>query len=271
MLNQDNKKVDRVSEGLDILMYIDKRRRWIVKIRKGSVFGSDRGYIKHDAIIDIPFGASIPLSTGAKAWILKPLLIDYLEKGFKRVTQVLYPKDIGLIIVLLGIAPGHRVLEAGIGSGFLTSVLANIVKPNGRVYAYEIREEFANIAKMNLERIGLLDYVTIKIKDIKEGIDERDLDAAILDMPNPWEVVDVLYQALKPSAPIIFFLPTINQVEKLFNALQQHGGFIDIRCYELLLREYRLTSGALRPETRMIGHTGYILFTRKVIKKISHT
>ncbi len=256
---------DVVNEGDEVLVYIDGRRKWITKIIRGRVLGSDRGYIKHDEVIGKVFGSEIKLSMGFPAYILKPLLIDYLEKGFRRCTQVLYPKDMGLVVLLLGIGPGSRVLESGVGSGFMTAVLANLVRPEGRVYAYEIREDFAELARENLARLGLDKYVNIKVRDIRTGVDERDLDAAILDLPDPWEVLEVVYRALRPSAPIVFFLPTMSQIEKLVSALREHGGFADLRCFEVLLREIRLVPGAIRPETRMIGHTGYILFARKVL------
>jgi len=256
-----------ISEGSEVVVYIDERRRWIVRVVRGKVFGSDRGYIKYDDIIGQTIGSEVKLSTGFSAYVLKPLLIDYLEKGFRRQTQVLYPKDMGLILVLLGIGPGSRVLESGIGSGFMTSVIANVVRPDGHVYAYEVREDFAKIAMENLARVGLDKYVTVKIRDIREGVDERNLDAAVIDLPNPWEALDSIYSALKPSAPVAFFLPTVSQVEKLLNAIQEHRGFTDLRCFEVLLREFHLVSGAIRPRTRMIGHTGYIFFARKVIVK----
>ncbi len=256
-----------VSEGSEVLVYIDRRRRWIVRVERGRVFGSDRGVAKHDDFLGKPFGSSVRLSAGFSAYVLKPLLIDYLEKGFDRRTQVLYPKDMGLILLLLGVGPGSRVLEAGIGSGFMTSVLANVVRPDGKVYAYEVREEFARIALRNLKRLGLDRFVEVKIRDIREGVDERGLDAAILDMPDPWDALEVVHEALKPSAPAVFFLPTASQVDKLLAKLIEFGGFVDIRVFETLLREYRPVPGALRPETTMVGHTGYIVFARKVLKE----
>ena len=256
-----------VSEGSDVVVYIDGRRKWIVRVVRGGVFGSDRGYIKYDNVIGQTLGSEIKLSTGFSAYLLKPLLIDYLEKGFRRQTQVLYPKDMGLMLILLGIGPGSKVLESGIGSGFMTSVIANVVRPSGHVYAYEVREDFAKIAMENLARLGLDKYVTVKIRDIREGVDERNLDAAVIDMPNPWEALDPIHSALKPSAPITFFLPTVSQVERLLNAIQEHGGFTDLRCFEVLLREFHLVPGAIRPRTQMIGHTGYIFFARKVIMR----
>ena len=255
---------ERVEEGKEVLIYIDRRRRWIVRVRRGGYTGSDYGPILHDDVVGKGFGTSVRLKLGKKAFILPPLLIDYLERGFKRRTQVIYPKDLGLIIVLLGVGPGSRILEAGIGSGFATSVLANIVRPDGRVYAYEVRSEFAEIAIENLRRVGLDKYVELKLKDVRE-VEERDLDAALLDMPSPWEALDAVHRALKPGAPIVFFLPTVNQVIRMVSALKSHGGFIDIRCFETLLREYQVIPDAVRPESFMVGHTGYIVFARKVL------
>lgn len=258
---------ERVCEGSEVLIYIDRRRRWIVRVAKGRVFGSDRGVVKHDDLLGLEIGSRIRLSAGFDAYLLKPLLIDYLERGFDRRTQVLYPKDMGLIALLLSVGPGSRVLEAGIGSGFMTAVLANLVRPDGKVYAYEVRPEFAEVALRNLRRVGLDRYVEVRIKDVREGVEERDLDAALLDMPNPWEVLEVLHGALKPGAPTIFFLPTTSQVDKLLAKLAEFRGFVDVRVFETMLREYRPVPGALRPETTMIGHTGYIVFARKVIRE----
>ncbi len=252
-----------ISEGDFVLLIIDRKRRWIVRASRGKIFGSDKGVLDLGNLVGLEYGSTIKLSTGVEAEVHRPLLIDFVEKGFARATQVIYPKDAGFMIYLSGISSGSRVLEAGVGSGFLTAALANIVKPTGRVYAYEIRKEFLELALKNLRMLGLESYVELKLKDVREHIDERDLDAAFLDMPDPWNALDNLYNALRPSAPILFFFPTINQVEKLYQAIEEHGGFSDFKCYEMLLREYRVKTGMTRPSTRMIGHTGYIVFARK--------
>lgn len=251
-----------------VLLYFDSKRRWIVKVEKDKVFSCDRGKINLDNLVGLKYGSKIKTSANFDAYIMKPLLIDYIERGLKRVTQIIYPKDQGLIIMLLSLSPGLRVLEIGVGTGCTTAVLANIVKPTGHVYGYEVREEFLNIAKKNLSELGLLNYVTIKLKDAREGIDERNMDAAVVDIGDPWVIVDHLYEALKPSAPAVFFIPSMNQIEKLYKALMDHGGFIDIRCYEVLLREIKLSKESIRPANFMVGHTGYIVFVRKVMKII---
>ncbi|MEM4442209.1 MAG: tRNA (adenine-N1)-methyltransferase [Ignisphaera sp.] len=249
-----------------ILIYMDRRRRWITKVEKDRVFTSDRGSIHLDDVIGLEYGSRVKTSTKFNAYILKPLLIDFLEKGFTRVTQVIYPKDQGFIVMLLGLSPGLRIVEVGVGTGNTTAVLANIVRPTGHVYGYEIREEFLNIARKNLEILGLASYVTLKLKDAKEGIDEKEIDGAVVDVADPWNLLEHLHTTLKPSAPVVFFIPSINQIEKLYNSLVEHGGYIDIRCYEVLLREIMLTKESIRPSSLMIGHTGYIMFARKVTR-----
>ena len=253
-----------ISEGDEVLIYIDERRSKIVKVRKGAIFQSDKGILKLDDVIGLEWGSRVRLSTGAYAWLLKPLFLDYLEKSFRRVTQVIYPKDLGLILLLSSIYPGAKVLEGGVGTGFLTATLANFVGPQGHVYAYELRREFAEVARSNLKKLGLLDRVTIKIADIRRDVKEENIDAAILDIPDPWEAIDTLKNALKPSSPIITFLPTINQVIKLLKTLRTRGDVVDVKVFDSILREYIVDPEALRPRTHVVGHTGYIVFFRIV-------
>ena len=262
-----SKDADTVRIGDKILIYFDPKRRWIVKVEKDRVFSSDRGAIALNNAVGLKYGSKIVSSTGFTAYIMRPLLIDFLEKGMKRVTQIIYPKDQGFITLLLGIASGSKVLEIGVGTGSTTAVLANIVRPTGHVYGYEIRREFLDVAKKNLESLGLIEYVTLKLKDAREGIDEQDIDAAVVDIGDPWSVLESLWQALRPSAPAAFFIPSMNQIEKLYNALLTHRGFADIRCFELLLREIKMSRESIRPSSLMIGHTGYIVFARKVSKE----
>jgi len=254
-----------ISEGMLVYVMIDRKRKYLVKVEKGGILGTDKGYIKHDDIIGKKYGEAISTSQGYTAYLLKPLPHDYLE-GFIRATQVIYPKDASLMIYLSGIQPGSIVIEAGIGSGFLTSYIARIVGDQGHVYAYEIRKEFIEVARKNLEKIGLLHRVTIKHRDIRMGIDEENVDAIFLDMPDPWNVLEHAHKALKPSRPILIYLPTANQLIKIIKALQETKGFIDINVYETILRDYIIDPEALRPRTLMVGHTGYIVFARKIEK-----
>ena len=254
-----------VREGDYILIYIDERRVFVTRVEKGKRFESDKGVLELEELVGLPYGVRVELSTGARALILKPLFYDFFMK-YRRRTQVIYPKDLGFIIFLSGISSGSRVLEAGVGTGFLTTTLAHIVRPNGRVYAYEIRREFYENALRNLQMSGLLEYVDLRLGSVKNAENElKDLDAAFLDLADPWNFIETVYKVVRPSASTIFFVPTVNQVEKTVLALRRHGGFTDIHAYEIMLREYQVKENATRPRPFMIGHTGYIVFARRVL------
>ncbi len=248
--------------GDKVLVYIDDKRRFIVELRKGSILGTDKGYIKHDDIIGREYGEVITTSRGVKAYILKPLIPDYLH-AVRRVTQVIYPKDSSYMIYVSGIGPGSKVLEAGVGTGFLTISLANIVGNDGVVIGYDINPRHLEVARENLVKAGLIERVVLKVGDIRKNISETNLDAAFLDIPDPWNALKILYNALNPSAPLVVYVPTINQVEKTVLSMRKSTCFTMINAVELLLREYSVEENATRPKTLMIGHTGYIVYARK--------
>jgi tRNA (adenine57-N1/adenine58-N1)-methyltransferase len=195
---------------------------------------------------------------------LKPLLRDYIMKS-SRQTQITYPKDVALIVMFSGIGPGSRVMEAGTGTGALTTALAHYVKPDGRVYSYEIREEFLKTAEKNLKRAGLAEFVELKNGDVTVGIDETDLDAVVLDLATPWLVIPHAYNALKPCGTLVSFSPTIDQVVKTAEALRE-SVFVDLETVECLMRGMQVERGKTRPQTLMTAHTGYITFARKAVR-----
>jgi len=186
-----------------------------------------------------------------------------LLKELKRSSQILYPKDIGYVMVTLGIGPGMHVLEAGTGSGALTCAFAYMVGPQGRVTSYDIREEMQVVARSNLRLLDLEDRVSLKLRDIGQGVEERDVDALFLDLPNPFDYVAQVREAMKPGGFFGCILPTTNQVEKMLIALRQHNfAFIDV-C-ETLLRYYKSEPSRFRPVDRMVAHTGFLIFARPV-------
>jgi tRNA (adenine57-N1/adenine58-N1)-methyltransferase len=148
----------------------------------------------------------------------------------------------------------------------LTTALAYYVKPNGKIYTYELREEFQKNAEKNLKRSNLLDYVELKSGDVTTGIDERNVDAVILDLAVPWLVIPHAYKALKPSGMLVSFSPTIDQVVKTTEALKENG-FILIETVECLMRAMQVERGKTRPQTLMTGHSGYITHARKALKE----
>lgn len=252
---------DIIGENEDVLVFLDRKRTFLIRVKRGQSLHTHRGYINHDDMIGKEFGDGVKSSLGINFTILKPTPIDYAKKML-RSTQIIYPKDMGLILVHSGIGCGSRVVEAGTGSGALTSVLANFVGSKGRVYSYETRAEFLEKAKKNLERAGVLNQVELKNKDITTGIDESDVDAVVLDLATPWEVVPLTSKALKGSGVLVSFSPTIEQVVKTVEALEAEA-FVNIEALESIVRRIKVKKGQTRPETLMIGHTGYVTHARK--------
>ncbi|MFQ6051425.1 MAG: tRNA (adenine-N1)-methyltransferase [Candidatus Hydrothermarchaeota archaeon] len=253
----------RIEEG-DFVIIMDSKGRKFLKKIENKVFSTHLGNIDLYSLIGKEYGSTTISSTGNTFFVYKPSLVDFMEKS-KKMPQVIYPKDASIIIFYTGIGPNSRVLEAGSGSGSLTMALAYYVRPSGRVYSYEIREQFLEVAKKNVTNAGLLDYVDFKLKDAREGIDEKELDTVILDMPDPWHVFDHAYRALKPSGFLVLYTPTVTQLMKILKQLEATN-FSSLLIVESLMREYEPNASKLRPKTRMVGHSGYIIFARKIIE-----
>lgn len=236
----------------------------MIKAEAGKTFHTHKGYVKLDDLIGKEYGSTAKSSLGFEFTALKPLLQDYVMKSARQ-TQIMYPKDISLIVMFSGIGPGSRVVEAGTGTGALTTALAHYVRPSGRVYSYEIRPEFLKVAQKNLTRAGLADYVEVKNKDISLGIEEKEIDSVILDLAIPWVIVPNAQTALKPSGTIVSFSPTIDQVVRTVEALRG-ASFVSVETIECLMRGMQVERGKTRPHTMMTGHSGYITFARKAIK-----
>jgi tRNA (adenine57-N1/adenine58-N1)-methyltransferase len=199
---------------------------------------------------------------GAPFFLLQPSLADLINE-LPRTTQILYPKDIGFILITMGIGPGQTVMEAGTGSGSMTTALAYSVGPQGRVISYEVKQDVQNLARKNLTRFGLAARVDFKLRDIVEGFDETDADAFFLDVPNPYDYTAQVRAALKPGGYLCCLIPTFNQVEKTLLALRQDR-FAFLEVCELLLRYYKPEPSRIRPTDRMVAHTGFLLFARRI-------
>lgn len=253
-----------INEGDLVLLCLYPRKTYMVKVEAGKTFHTHKGYIKLDDLVGKDFGATFHSSLGAQFTALKPSLTDFIMKS-SRNTQITYPKDAALIVMFSGIGPGSQVVESGTGTGALTTALAHYVKPNGKVYTYELRGEFQENAKKNLKRSNLLDYVELKSGDVTTGIEERNLDAVILDLATPWLVIPHAYEALKPSGVLVSFSPTIDQVVKATETLRDNS-FVLIETVECIMRAMQVERGKTRPQTLMTGHTGYITHARKTLK-----
>jgi tRNA (adenine57-N1/adenine58-N1)-methyltransferase len=251
------------SQPGDLALLVGLRHKhFIFPLVPGGTFHTHRGILNHDELIGKPWGSQVFSHQGAPFFLLQPSLADLLT-DLKRSTQIMYPKDIGFILTSMSVGPGQTVMEAGTGSGSMTVALAYAVGPQGRVITYEKRPEFQSLARKNLERLGLDGRVEFKARDIIEGLDETDVDAFFLDVPNPWDYIQQIRAALKPGGFFCNLVPTVNQVEKLLYALRREK-FAFIEVCELLLRYYKPEPTRLRPTDRMVAHTGYLTFARRI-------
>lgn len=238
------------------------RKTFIVRLEPGAQLQTHRGVIRHDDLIGQPLGREVQSHLGYPFLVLEPSTHD-LILDLKRTTQIMYPKDIGYVLLKMNVGPGSRVVEAGTGSGGLTLALARAVKPTGRVYSYEVRPDVLNLATKNLEKLGLLPFVELKERDIAEGFDEVDVNALFLDLRTPWDYLAQAHAALKSGGFFGATLPTTNQVARLIGALPELG-FVAVEVEEILLRSYKAVPARLRPMDRMVAHTGYLIFARQI-------
>jgi tRNA (adenine57-N1/adenine58-N1)-methyltransferase len=239
-----------------------RHKHFIFTLATDGELQTHRGVLKHNNLIGLPWGTQVFSHIGAPFFLLQPSLADLLNE-LPRNTQILYPKDIGFILVTMSVGPGQRVMEAGTGSGSMTIALAHAVGALGRVISYEHKQDFQNLARKNLTRVGLESRVDFKLRDIAEGFDETDADAFFLDVQNPYDYIRQVRAAIKPGGFFCTLVPTFNQVEKTLYALRQHR-FAFIETCELLLRYYKPEPTRLRPTDRMVAHTGFLVFARRI-------
>jgi len=237
-------------------------KHFIFSLKSGGDLQTHRGVLKHDDLIGKPYGSQVFSHTGAPFFLLQPSIADILN-DLPRATQILYPKDLGYILVMMGIAPGQRVMEAGTGSGSVTIAMATAVGANGQVISYEQKPDTQNLARKNVERVGLASRVEFKLRDIREGFDETDADAFFLDVQYPNEYIEQVRAALKPGGFFGTIIPTFNQVEKTLTALKKHK-FAFVEVCEVILRHYKADPARIRPVDRMVAHTGYLIFARRI-------
>jgi tRNA (adenine57-N1/adenine58-N1)-methyltransferase catalytic subunit len=239
-----------------------RHKHFIINLQAGAKFETHRGILMHDDLIGKPWGTQVFSHMGAPFFLLQPSLADLLI-DIPRTTQILYPKDIGFILVYMGVGPGQKVMEAGTGSGSMTTALAYAVGDEGRVVSYEVKEDVQNLARKNLTRFGLESRVDFKLRNIEEGFDETDADSFFLDVPNPYDYTFQVRNALKPGGYLCCLIPTFNQVEKTLYSLRQ-SNFAFVEVCEVLLRYYKAEPSRLRPTDRMVAHTGFLVFGRRI-------
>jgi tRNA (adenine57-N1/adenine58-N1)-methyltransferase len=244
-------------------LLVDKRgRRYMITLKAGEKFHFHQGFLAHDEIIGADEGVRLAASSGAPLIAYRPSLADFVLK-MPRGAQVIYPKDIGLILVEADIYPGATVLEAGTGSGALTLALARAVGERGKVISYEVREDFASRARANIEAfLGKIpDSVDLRMADVTTAPLEEKIDRVVLDLPEPWRVLESVLAAMRPGAIFCSYVPTTTQVAQTTEALRA-ASFAEIATREVLIRGWHVEGQSVRPEHRMVGHTGFVTTAR---------
>ncbi|WP_022662243.1 tRNA (adenine-N1)-methyltransferase [Paucidesulfovibrio longus] len=251
-----------LNSGDLVLLISPKGKRYLHKLDPQAEVHTHDGRILMSEVAAAGYGHRVRTHLGRPYLVLRPTVHD-LIKNVKRSTQIMYPKEIGYLLLKLGVGPGSTVIESGTGSGGLTTALAWYVGDTGKVVTYERREEFYKLARKNLERVGLAHRVEQVNQDISEGFRHSGAHALFLDVRTPWDYLEAIPSAVIPGAMCGFLLPTVNQVSDLLRGLE-HGPFQDIEVLEILVRRYKPVPDRLRPEDRMVAHTGFLIFARYI-------
>ena len=250
--------------GEKVLLTDSKKRRHLITLVEGGAFHSHAGILSHDDLIGHDEGVSARTTLGQRFVVLRPTLSDFVLE-MPRGAQVIYPKDLGPILMLADVFPGAKVLESGIGSGALTTTLLRAVGPTGHVTGYEIREDFAKRAQLNVEAfLGPDQPLSVEVRDIYQGIDEIAIDRIVLDLPEPWQVVPHAEKALRPGGILVSYLPTIGQVGRLRESLD-NSAFGMAESLEILQRTWHVEGQSVRPDHRMVAHTGFLTHARLLV------
>jgi len=253
--------MERIGEHDYVLVMSERGRSWLIRAEKDRKFQTHISTIDMNDIVGAAYGSHI--YSGGHYVLLRPTLEDLIMR-YRRGTQIVYPKDAGYILLRLDLRDGKRVLEMGTGSGAMSSYLASAVSSSGRVLSYEIRDEFMPVARRNLEMSGLLRYVELRDVKAEPVPSDESCDSAFIDLGDPWEHVVEVYRAVRPSAPVGFLIPTVDQAEKLSAALAREGfGMMD--TVEIMMRRMNIAEGKSRPSIFMSGHTAYLMFARKLV------
>ena len=248
----------------DHVLVVDRRgRHYMARLEPSGRFESHVGSFAHSDLIGQPEGTWMTTAKGHRVLAVKPTMADFTRE-MPRIATVVYPKDLGAILVHGDIFPGARVLEAGSGSGAVTISLLRAVGDGGHLYSYDVREDMIKQTRANVEDIvpGATN-LTLGIGDVYNGIEERELDRIVLDLPEPWHVVPHASDALAPGGLMLSFLPTVLQVHDLTNALRNQRTFEMMETVEVLIRSWEVGGRSVRPSHRMVGHTGFITTARR--------
>jgi tRNA (adenine57-N1/adenine58-N1)-methyltransferase len=254
-----------MSAGDQVLLVLEDQRTFLIELTPGRTFSTHKGAVAHDDLIGRPFGVQITNSAGAPVYAVSPIWVERMMKVHRR-TNIMYPKDVGYMLARLGLGAGDRVIELGAGSGAMTIALAHAVRPGGRVYSYDRRAEFLELARSNCARAGVgEDEVEFRLRVEGEDL-EPGVDAVTCDIPEPWSEVEPAHSALVGSGRFAAATPTFNQAERIAACLAG-GGFAMVQTHEILVREILARPGRTRPAHRMVGHTQILTTGIKVFAR----
>ncbi len=255
-----------LEDGEQVLLIDQRGKRHLLFLRKSETFHSDRGWIPHDAIIGQPEGSWVRSSMGLRYLAFRPTLAEYVLE-MPRGAQVIYPKDLAMILFWADVYPGCRVLEAGMGSAALTLALLRAAGPEGRVITFEQREDFARRAIANIHtRCGEVTNLTVRLGPVEQGIaEEGPVDRVVLDLPEPWTLTRAVARVLRPGGIFLSYVPTIIQSHQLSETLNAEREWALVETFETLVRPWNIEGQSVRPFHRMVAHTGFITVTRRVV------
>jgi len=248
--------------GERVLLLDTKDRRYLVTLAEGGEFHAHTGFVPHDDMIGGPEGVTVRTTKGSPFRVLRPTLSDFVLK-MPRGAQVIYPKDLAPIVMLADVFPGARVLESGLGSGALSMTL---LRAGAEIFGYELREDFANRATANVRSFlgeEVLDRYHVEVRDAYEGIEATDIDRVILDLPEPWQVVKHAERAMRPGGILVAYTPSIMQASHLRETLAR-SDFTMAETMEVLHRTWHVEGQAVRPDHRMVAHTGFLTHARLI-------
>lgn len=236
-----------------------------ISLEPGKAFHTAKGAIAHDDILDGPEGVVVSSSNGTKYLVQRPLLRDFVL-SMPRGATVIYPKDAAMIVGMADIYPGAKVIEAGAGSGAMTCSLLRAVGDHGRVHSYERREDFANVARQNVERyFGRVHPAwELTVGDLADAINDEDADRVVLDMLAPWECLTGVHEALRPGGVLCVYVATTTQMSRTVEAMRESGGWTEPESTETMVRSWHVEGLAVRPNHRMVGHTGFLITARRL-------
>ena len=241
-------------------MILDERGKKYV-LKPGEEFQSDFGIVDADVLDNAEVGDEVKSHLDHTFKIMKPNINDFIDIMDRR-CSILIKKDIGQVLAYTGLGAGSRVVDAGTGAGAIALNFGNVVGPEGHVFTYEIREDFSEVAKKNIDNFGITN-ITVKNQNIKDGIDEDNIDLVFLDLPKPYEIFEDVSEALNVGGWLAVYAPYIGQAEISYRVAKKLG-FYDIEIIELIERGLEVRQQGVRPKTRMVGHSGYLVFARKL-------